>query len=240
MAVILIVEDEVELARLVSEQLQLDGHETLIAENGLKGLEMWEEHRPDLIILDWMLPEMDGVEVCREIRRHSIVPVLMLTARGNEMERVWGLEVGADDYMTKPFSMRELQARVRALLRRVALMRREIGVTHAEKEINHGFIRLLPDQREVLVDGTALDLTPKEYELLKLFLTHPGRVFSRAYLLEKVWDIAYDGTDRSVDTHVSRLRRKLGAYSGTIQTVWGSGYKFLPNSAATPTHEKKE
>ena len=230
MATILIVEDEAELAQLVAEQLQLDGHQTLIAENGREGLAMWEEHQPDLLILDWMLPELDGVEVCREIRRQSIVPVLMLTARGDEMERVWGLEVGADDYMTKPFSMRELQARVRAMLRRMALMRREVGDQAAENEVDHGFIRLLPDRREVQVDGNPLDLTPKEYELLCLFLTHPGRVFSRAYLLEKVWDIAYDGTDRSVDTHVSRLRRKLGPYSGTIHTVWGAGYKFLPRT----------
>ncbi|MDR6227017.1 response regulator transcription factor [Desmospora profundinema] len=230
MAKILIVEDERDLADLIAEQLTLDGHRTRTVHNGETGLKAWKEEQPDLVILDWMLPGMDGVHLCKEIRKQSVVPILMLTAKGEEMERVWGLEMGADDYMTKPFSMRELQARVRASLRRVVLMERKIQ-NSPPSVVDHGFIRLLADQREVHLEGAVLELTPKEYELLSLLLSHPRRVFSRTYLLEEIWGGYHVHNDRSVDSHVSRLRRKLVPYSASIETVWGTGYRFVPDRA---------
>lgn len=225
MANILLVEDERELADLISTQLRQDGHSIVVASDGRVGVELWKQEKPDLVILDWMLPELDGPEVCRRIRAESIVPVLMLTARAHEMDRVWGLEVGADDYMSKPFSMQELRARVRAILRRMNMLQQ----SRAESSVpilDFKFIQIYPDHREVYIEGKKIYLTPKEYELLFLFLSNTDRVFSREYLLEKIWGLTYDGHDRTVDTHVSRIRRKLGSYSHTIQTVWGTGYKF--------------
>jgi DNA-binding response OmpR family regulator len=227
---ILIVEDERDLAELIAEQLHLDGHVTRMVFDGKEGLRVWKEEQPDLVILDWMLPGMDGVQLCKEIREQSVVPILMLTAKGTEMERVWGLEMGADDYMTKPFSMRELQARVRAALRRVVLMekRRE---THQESIIDHGFICLLKDQHEIRLEGKKLELTPKEFELLSLLLASPRRVFSRTYLVDRIWGGYHVHQDRSVDSHISRLRRKLKPYAACIETVWGTGYRFVPEGA---------
>jgi two-component system, OmpR family, response regulator len=228
MATILIVEDESDLSHLIARHLHLDMHDTLIASDGQAGMELWQKKQPDLVILDWNLPDMEGVEICRKMRESSVVPVIMLTARGHEMERIWGLDVGADDYMTKPFSMGELRARVRSLLRRMAMMHQPgTSPIHTPQKLDYGFIQLDPEKREVSIDQRLLDLTPKEYELLYLFLKHPGRVFSRKYLLEKVWDITYEGFDRTVDTHISRLRSKLKPYSASLQTVWGTGYKFV-------------
>jgi DNA-binding response OmpR family regulator len=183
-----------------------------------------EQAGPDLVILDWMLPGLDGLAVCRKLRERSAVPILMLTARAEEADRVLGLEIGADDYLTKPFSLRELLARVRAILRRVDLMK------HAE-EADEGTIRvgrLLvdPAARRIEVDGAPVELTVKEYDLLVILARHPGRSFSRSYLLDRVWGEEYDGGDRSVDTHMVRLRRKLGDVGGQIVTVWGVGYRL--------------
>ena len=227
---ILIVEDEVELAGLVAGELRRDSYDTLVAHTAGEGLELWKQEQPDLVILDWVLPDMEGIEVCRKIRQKSVVPILMLTARGSEMERIWGLDVGADDYMIKPFSTGELRARVRAMLRRMVLMEQEKG-KHEQTCIDYGFIRLNVETREVFLEDSLLELTPKEYELLHLFLAHPGRVLSRKFLLEQIWDLTYDGFDRTVDTHVSRLRRKLAPYSKHILTVWGMGYKFVLKTA---------
>ncbi|MFC7440227.1 response regulator transcription factor [Laceyella putida] len=228
MAMILIVEDESELSQLIARHLHLDMHETILAQTGQEGMELWREKKPDLVILDWNLPDMEGVAVCQKMRESSVTPVIMLTARGHEMERIWGLDVGADDYMTKPFSMGELRARVRSLLRRMAMMHQHgASPVQPPKILDYGFIQLDPEKREVSIDQRLLELTPKEYELLHLFLKHPGRVFSRKYLLEKVWDITYEGFDRTVDTHISRLRGKLKPYSSSLQTVWGTGYKFV-------------
>lgn len=232
MSHILLVEDEGKLAQLISEQLRLEGHQVSVASDGDEGYKMWERERPDLVILDWMLPRMDGVEVCRKIRETSIVPVMMLTARGNEMEKVWGLEVGADDYMTKPFSTRELKARVRALLRRAAFGRERMESASGEEVLSFPFIRLDREKREVKLEDQLLVLTPKEYELVELFLSHPGRVYSRAYLMDRIWQSDYLENDRTVDTQISRLRKKFGTYGKTIETVWGTGYKFNPGKGS--------
>lgn len=227
MAHILLVEDEEQLADLVAKQLGTAGHEVTVARDGRLALRLLEEQRVDLVILDWMLPGLDGLEVCRRIRARSITPILMLTARANELDRVLGLEVGADDYLTKPFSMAELQARTRALLRRVDLMKRSGDRAGTRKEILE-VSGLLIDVagRTVQLDGNPIDLTPKEFDLLRMLAEQPGRAYSREYLLQSIWGDEYVGFDRTVDTHVVRLRKKLGDEGPRIATVWGVGYKL--------------
>jgi DNA-binding response OmpR family regulator len=224
MATILIVEDEHELAALIRRQLEGEGHQALVAHDGPTALMLAAQAQPDLVILDWMLPGLDGLAVCRRLRERSIVPILMLTARTEEADRVLGLEVGADDYLTKPFSLRELLARVRAMLRRVELLRRADETF--EGPIDLGRLLIDPTARRVEVAGEPVDLTVKEYDLLLILARHPGRSFSRSYLLDKVWGDDYEGGDRTVDTHVVRLRRKLGDEGERIETVWGVGYRF--------------
>lgn len=229
MAHILVVEDEAQLGRLVREQFAAAGHQVTLVTDGHNALRTLETHAADLVILDWMLPGLDGLEVCRRIRARSIVPILMLTARAEEVDRVMGLEVGADDYVTKPFSMMELLARGRALLRRVALM-----ADHGTPEeaippplLEQGTLRIDPAGRAVWIADRPVDLTPKEFDLLSMLVAHPGRAYSREYLLQRIWGMDYDGVDRTVDTHVVRLRRKLGACGDWIVTVWGVGYKLV-------------
>jgi DNA-binding response OmpR family regulator len=224
MATILIVEDEHELAALLRRQLEGEGHAALVAHDGQTALLLAAQARPDLLILDWMLPGLDGLTVMRRLRERSIVPVLMLTARDAEADRVLGLEVGADDYLTKPFSLRELLARVRAILRRIELLTRPAADSAAPIALDR--LTLDPVARRVTVDGEAVELTVKEYELLLLLARHPGRSFSRAYLLDHIWGADYEGGDRAVDTHIVRLRRKLGEAGERISTVWGVGYRF--------------
>jgi DNA-binding response OmpR family regulator len=179
------------------------------------------------VILDWMLPRLDGLEVCRRLRRESIVPILMLTARADEIDRVLGLEVGADDYLTKPFSIRELLARVRAIFRRIELQGKAASGESAAELLEDGPLRVDVREHIARVDGQPLDLTPKEFDLLVLLVRHPGRAFARDYLLDKVWGYDYVGLDtRTVDTHVLRLRKKLGPAGDRIETVWGVGYRF--------------
>ncbi len=224
MATILIVEDEHELAALIRRQLEGEGYQALTAHDGPTALMLAAQSPPDLVILDWMLPGLDGLTVCRRLRERSIVPILMLTARAEEADRVVGLEVGADDYLTKPFSLRELMARVRAILRRVELER---GTDDQEiRPMALGRLALDPLARRVEVDGAQIDLTVKEYELLLLLARNPGRSFSRSYLLDHVWGSNYEGGDRTVDTHIVRLRRKLGPVGDQISTVWGVGYRL--------------
>lgn len=224
MATILIVEDEHELALLIARQLEAEGHQTSVAHDGGRGLQAALEYAPDLVILDWMLPGLDGLTVCRRLRAQSAVPILMLTARGEEADRVLGLEVGADDYLAKPFSLRELLARVRAMLRRVELIRRvEQG---EDGPIAHGELAIDPVMRLVTLAGIPLELTVKEYDLLLMLARNAGRSFSRAYLLDRIWGSDYEGGDRTVDTHVVRLRKKLGPLGQRIATVWGVGYRF--------------
>jgi DNA-binding response OmpR family regulator len=228
MATILVVEDERDLNNLVRRHLEDEGHRVVQAFDGQAAVQAAQAERLDLVILDWMLPRLDGLEVCRRVRRDSIVPILMLTARSEEIDRVLGLEVGADDYLTKPFSVRELLARVRAILRRVELMRAEGSSVDepAPPALEAGPLRVDLAQHAARLDGRPVELTPKEFDLLVLLLRHPGRAFSRDYLIEKVWGYDAAGSDRTVDTHVLRLRKKLGSVGDRIETVWGLGYRF--------------
>lgn len=240
MAVILVVEDEVDLCNLLKTNLEAEGHAVMQAFDGPTALALVAEHIPDLVLLDWMLPGMDGLTVCRQLRQDHLMPIMMLTARAEEIDRVLGLEVGADDYVLKPFSMRELLARVRAMLRRVALDTRlpasPVAATTIPEAasvlppvalITRGPLVVNPADHTVLLDGAPLDLTPKEFDMLALFAAHPGRAFSREFLVEHLWGYTYDGADRTVDSHVVRLRKKLGALGEKIVTVWGVGYRFV-------------
>ena len=238
MANILVVEDERDLNDLVARHLRQEGHDVVQAYDGPDGLVAVATAKPDLVILDWMLPGLDGIAVCRKIRENYLVPVLMLTARAEEADVVLGLEVGADDYLTKPFSVRELMARVRAMLRRVEIDQRAgpatpAGAPQDAETVQVGPIAVSPSMRTATVNGSELDLTPKEFDLLALFARNPGRAFSRDYLLERIWTNEYEVTDRTVDTHVQRLRKKLGDEADLIRTVWGIGYK-LQAPSATP------
>ena len=226
---VLIVEDEEQLGRLVREAFVAAGHSVALVTCGPDALTALERAPADLVILDWMLPGLDGLEVCRRIRARSIVPIMMLTARAEEVDRILGLEVGADDYMTKPFSMRELLARARALLRRVSLMsERATDPEGQPAAIVLGALRVDAGGRAAWLAGTPLELTPKEFDLLHTLAAHPGRAYSREYLLQRIWGVEYDGFDRTVDTHIVRLRRKLGPFGERIVTVWSVGYKMLP------------
>jgi DNA-binding response OmpR family regulator len=229
---ILIVEDDLTLLETLEYNLAGEGYEVITAADGLTALEVAREEQPDLIVLDLMLPRLDGFEVCRILRRETSVPILMLTARAEEVDRVVGLEVGADDYLTKPFSMRELLARVKALLRRVRLIREEMaggpGVSGTEQLAFDDLVIDL-DRREVLVRGEVLRLKPKEFELLLFLARHVGMALSRDLLLERVWGWDYGGGSRTVDVHIRWLREKVEADPANPQrivTVRGVGYCF--------------
>ena len=231
MATIVVAEDERDLNSLVRRHLEDEGHRVIQAYDGAEAVLAVQRERPDLLVLDWMMPKLDGLEVCRRVRRESIVPILMLTARSEEIDRVLGLEVGADDYLVKPFGIRELLARVHALLRRVELFR-ETGNEAAPPVLTAGALQVDLAQHTVSVEGDDVDLTPKEFDLLALLVRNPGRAFARDYLLEKVWGYDYAGFDRTVDTHVLRLRKKLGASGDQIETVWGVGYRLAAKPKA--------
>jgi DNA-binding response OmpR family regulator len=228
---ILVVDDDENVCELIRLQLEMAGYEPLCAYSGREAVSAAKEHKPSLVILDVLMPEMDGLEVCREVRRFSNTPIVMLTARGDEFDRVLGLEMGADDYVTKPFSPRELLARIKAVLRRA-------NSSHApddQQMLNFpGFYVNLPS-REVRVNETRVTLTPKEFDLLWHLATHRDRVFTREDLLKEVWE--YDeffGDERTVDQHVKRLRKKVEGDRAPcrITTIWGVGYKFeLTNGA---------
>jgi len=222
---ILVVDDDPNVVKLVQLYLERDGHEVLTANGGVAGLEMVREELPDLIVLDLMMPRMDGMEVCRTIRAESSVPVIMLTAMVEEDDRLAGLDLGADDYVTKPFSPRELAARVRAVLRRTARDRDDAGPGTLES----GPFAVDLRQRTVSVAGTPVSLTPTEFRLIALLVREPGRIFSREQIIDRVFGYDFDGFDRTVDAHMSSLRRKVDAVPGTakrIQTVYGSGYRL--------------
>jgi DNA-binding response OmpR family regulator len=232
-ATILVVEDERELNMLVRRHLEDEGHRVVQAFDGPSALALAQHERPDLVILDWMLPRLDGMEVCRRLRRDSIVPILMLTARAEEVDRVLGLEVGADDYLTKPFSIRELLARVRAIFRRIELQRSAGSADSSLGRLQDGPLLVDVDEHVASVDGRPVELTPKEFDLLALLVRNPGRAFARDYLLDQVWGHDYSGLDtRTVDTHVLRLRKKLGPVGDRIETVWGVGYRFARSTQA--------
>ena len=241
MATILVVEDDVALCNLLRTHLEADGYAVLQAFDGLTALTMVEQRQPHLIILDWMLPGMDGLAVCRRVRQQYLTPIIMLTARTEEVDTILGLEVGADDYISKPFSIRQVLARVRAMLRRVQLdsqgatpvpstispMPSIAAIPHAAPPIVRGPLHIHVDERRVRLDGQEIDLTPKEYDLLILLASHPGWVFKREVLLQQVWGESYEGFDRTIDNHVTRLRKKLGVLGEKIDTVWGVGYRFV-------------
>jgi DNA-binding response OmpR family regulator len=222
---ILVVDDEPHIVELVRYNLAQEGFEVSVAYDGHEAIEKAKKDAPDLVILDLMLPYVDGMEVCRQIRKGSSVPILMLTAKHGEQERVVGLELGADDYVTKPFSPRELVARVRAILRRTA---RETQRPTA-RPVAVGALVLDPTTHEVRLRGRLVDLTTKEFDLLQLLLSHPNRVFTRDFLLEHIWGYDYFGSTRTVDMHISRLREKIEDDPDAptyVTTVRGVGYKL--------------
>ena len=236
---IVLVEDDKTLSETISYNLQKEGHRVLSADNGLVGLQLIRKHQPHLIILDIMLPGMDGLELCRLVRREMTTPILMLTARADEIDKIVGLEMGADDYLTKPFSMRELMARVKAQLRRTQLIREELeqgghpqtdepSAQSADKSLVFDNLTINPDRHEVLFNGEVLYLKPKEYELL-LFLARNQRIaLSRDLILERVWGWLNDSS-RTVDVHVRWLREKIEhdpANPTRIITLRGIGYRF--------------
>jgi len=227
-ASILVVEDEVAMNDLIRSELEAEGHVVRQAHDGPTALRLVEEQAPQLVILDWMLPGLDGLSVCRQLRQNHLMPIIMLTARSEEVDRVLGLEVGADDYLVKPFGVRELLARTRAALRRVELeAKRGAGAPGDEKAIVHGRLRVEPGTHRASLDGVELALTPKEFDLLFLFVANPGRAFNREFLIERVWGGDFEGFDRAVDNHIRRLRQKLGDAGDKIATVWGVGYRFI-------------
>ena len=228
-AKILIVEDERDIAELLRYNLQEAGFETDYVRNGADALHHAVEKTPDLILLDLMLPEVDGTIVCRLLKndpRTKNIPIVMVTAKDEEKDRVAGLELGADDYITKPFSPREVVLRVSAVLRRIQVGRQTEDTKCLE---THGLVIQL-DKHQVLTENGPVDLTATEFKLITLFARSPGRVFTRDILMDIIWGQDYYGIDRTVDTHVSRLRRKLGEFGNHIETVHGVGYRFKENS----------
>lgn len=227
MASILVVEDEADMNDLIRAELEAEGHVVRQAHDGPTALRLVREQVPQLVILDWMLPGLDGLSVCRQLRQEYLMPIIMLTARAEEVDRVLGLEVGADDYLVKPFAVRELLARARSALRRVELeARRSQSNDRSQKTIVHGPLRIEPDSHRAVLDGTDLALTPKEFELLHLLAANPGRAFNREFLIARIWGGDFEGIDRAVDNHIRRLRQKLGDFGEKIATVHGIGYRF--------------
>jgi DNA-binding response OmpR family regulator len=230
---ILIVEDEPALRDTLSYNLKKDGFAVEAVGDGRAALESARRLKPDLIVLDLMLPEIDGFEVCRILRQEMITPILMLTARDDEIDRVVGLEVGADDYLTKPFSMRELMARVKAQLRRSRLLREQMEQTNPEEKpqekLTFGNLVINLTRREVTLHGEPIPLKPQEYDLLLFFAEHKGQMLSREFILERVWGWDFIGDSRTVDVHVRWLRQKIEDESSKptrIVTVRGGGYRF--------------
>ena len=220
---ILVVEDELKIARLVRDYLEQAGYSVLTAPDGESGLTLWRSHDPDLVVLDLGLPGMDGYDIARTMRRESMVPIIMLTARTEETDKIVGLELGADDYVTKPFSPRELVARVRALLRRVD------GGEPASETIRAGEVEIDVPKMRVTVGDRTVDLTPTEFEILKTLAASPGRIFTRGQLLDVLHGISFESYERAIDAHIKNLRRKLEPVPGSpryVLTVYGVGYRF--------------
>lgn len=224
MTTILIVEDHLEMQQLIQRELNAAGYQVITASDGLECLAIFEQSKPDLVILDWMLPRLDGLEVLRRIRKTSTLPILMLTARGEESDRVIGLEIGADDYLSKPFGMRELIARVHALLRRLERIKEDQSST--QELVHWQGVVLDAGAYTAMLDDQPMDLTHTEFKLLHLLVRNPGRVFTRRYLQETIWDQQYIEGDRSVDNAILRLRRKLDVYGDAIETVRSVGYRL--------------
>jgi len=229
---ILVVDDEISLQETLAYNLKKEGYEIVVAGDGMSAIDLARTQKPDVIILDVMLPGLDGFEVCRILRQEINTPVLMLTARDDEIDRVVGLEVGADDYLAKPFSMRELIARVKALIRRVRLIREEMGTAAQEiqsKMLNFDNLSIDLTRREVKLNEVVLPLKPKEYELLTFMGQHRGQVLTRQFILERVWGWDFVGDSRTVDVHIRWLREKIEVspeMPQRIVTVRGAGYRF--------------
>ena len=229
---ILVIEDEHDIRSLIELHLQDIYQEVVAVDNGTTGFELASSQQWDLIILDLRLPGMDGLDLCRQLRANTVyIPVLILTSKSSELDRVLGLEMGADDYVTKPFSIIELMARVKAILRRVSVlnMQNTLAKTH---HITHGRLTLDIDKRSVQFDSNKISLTAKEFDLLLHFVKAPGKVFTRADLLDAVWGYGHQGYEHTVNSHINRLRAKLQVPSGSqpcIVTVWGVGYKLNDN-----------
>jgi two-component system alkaline phosphatase synthesis response regulator PhoP len=228
---ILVVDDETYIVELVKFNLEKEGFRVIVAYDGLGALDMVREQRPDLIILDIMLPNMDGLEVCRNLKsdlNFHTIPIIMLTAKGEEVDTILGLEMGADDYIKKPFSPREMVARVKARLRALKILEAEKAMGKKVYVINE--LIVVPDKYESFLGENKLELTPKEFDLLTLLVSNQGKVFTREALLEKVWGYEYTGDTRTVDVHIRHLRQKLGDDSNFpdyIETVRGVGYRFI-------------
>jgi two-component system alkaline phosphatase synthesis response regulator PhoP len=220
---VLVIDDDVKTVELVKLYLDRDGYQVLTAHNGLEALRVAREGYPDLIVLDLMLPDIDGLEICRTLRRESAVPIIMLTARTTDQDKLIGLDLGADDYVTKPFSPKELVARVRAVLRRLPGERGPEEIKTGELSMNFG-------THEAWFAGRSLNLTSVEFKLLRIFAKEPGRVFSRTSLIEEALGYDFEGFDRTIDVHILNLRRKLEPdpnHPKHIKTVYGVGYKFM-------------
>ena len=229
-AKILVADDELNIVRLLRLYLRNEGYDIVAAGDGREALDRFHSESPDLVLLDLMMPELGGFEVCSEIRKVSSVPVLMLTARSEDVDKIVGLEMGADDYITKPFNPREVVARVKAALRRGDWDRVEESEHEAAVEI--GNVQLDPASRDVTVGDTLVKLRQREFDLLHAFLRHPNVVLDRERLLSMVWGQDYYGDTRTIDVHVAWLRDKLSEADAKIETVWGVGYKLVPASAA--------
>ena len=220
---ILIVDDNKQITSILSEYAKKDGYIPIVAFDGGEALEKFEAEEPDILLLDVMMPVKDGFEVCRDIRKLSNVPIIMITARGEDFERIMGLEIGADDYIVKPFSPGEVMARVRAIMRRI------VREEEVEQIFTLGSLTINFTDYTVSIESNNILLTKKEFEILWTLATNKNRVFSRENLLESLWGYDYYGDTRTVDSHIKRLRAKLGAYdhpAWDIKTIWGVGYKF--------------
>ncbi|MFS0726420.1 response regulator transcription factor [Paenibacillus sp. 1P07SE] len=225
---VLVADDDSNITDVCRRYLEREGYQVLTARDGLEALELWRHQTPHLIVLDLMMPHKDGWEVCNEIRQTADVPIIMLTARGEEQDRLMGLTIGADDYMTKPFSPRELVLRVRAILRRMRYVQAPSD-TAAENTIQYEGLAIDVAKRKVEIGGQSIDLTVTEFDMLHLLASHPGQVFSRTQILSKVWDFSYEGDTTTVTVHIRRLREKIEPSPSEprfIKTVWGIGYKF--------------
>ena len=223
MGKVLIVDDDQNICELLRLYIEKEGYDTRIANDGKAALEVFDEYNPDLIMLDIMLPELDGWQVCREIRKKSQCPIIMLTAKSEVFDKVLGLELGADDYVVKPFEAKEIVARIKAVLRRSGTNDED-----AVKEVHYDKLSINLTNYELRVNGVQVDTPPKEMELIYHLASNPNRVFSRDELLDQVWGFDYYGESRTVDVHVKRLREKLEGVSDQweLKTVWGVGYKF--------------
>jgi DNA-binding response OmpR family regulator len=224
MAAILIADDNRQIASVLEEYLKKEGHTSFVAMDGEEALGLFEKRIPDAVLLDVMMPKLDGFAVCREIRKVSTVPVIMITARGEDFEKIMGLDIGADDYIVKPFSPGEVMARLRAVLRRM-----DKGHADAKQVFSQGNLFIQLDDYTAKVNGQAVPLTKKELEILWTLATHKNKVFSRDNLLESLWGYDYFGDSRTVDSHIKRLRAKLEVFKPDgweIKTIWGVGYKF--------------